>query len=326
MEISLKYPAEKVEKTAVNPLPKPTVESQGMEDLGSLIGLSDVKEAVREIVAFIYVQRERSLHNLKNEPCSLHMILTGNPGTGKTTVARIFGKILKEHGFLSKGHLIEVERADLVGEYVGHTAQKTREQIKRALGGILFIDEAYTLAQGGSRDFGQESIATLVRAMEEHRNDLVVILAGYPENMENFLLSNPGLTSRFPLKLYFPDFTGDELFAIALKMFADREYELTSRARWLLKGMLTGRVAAGQKGNARYVRNLVEKAVRMQAMRLYCSGRRPSREELKVIEECDLPRWYNTACHDSDGNLYAKGSSVRNGENRAIRTCFERSI
>jgi len=326
MEISLKYPADKTERLAVSPLPKPVVESKGMEELDSLIGLNDIKEAVREIVALMLVQRERSLHNLKNEPCSLHMILSGNPGTGKTTVARIFGRILREHNFLSKGHLVEVERADLVGEYVGHTAQKTREQIKRALGGILFIDEAYTLAQGGSRDFGQESIATLVRGMEEHRNDLVVILAGYPDNMKQFLYSNPGLTSRFPLQLYFPDFSGDELFAIALKMFTDREYELTSRARWVLKGMLTGQVAAGQKGNARYVRNLVEKAIRIQAMRLYCSGRRPNREELKVIEECDLPRWYNTACHYDDGNYHAKGSGVRNGENRAVRTYIEGSF
>lgn len=294
MEISLRFPPEKIEEKAIiQPIRSlPAATGPALADLEKLIGLDQVKEMVREIVAYVFIQKERNSHNLKNSTCTLHMLLTGNPGTGKTTVARIFGRILKEHQVLSKGHLVEVERADLVGEYVGHTAQKTREQIKKALGGVLFIDEAYTLAQGGNRDFGQESIATLVKGMEENRDNLIVILAGYPDNMDKFIHSNPGLSSRFPISLRFPDYTAGELMAIGLQMFAERDYELTSRAKWRLKNMLVSNNVGNKNGNARLVRNIVEKTIRLQAVRLYGLGRKPARNELQIIEECDLPRCY----------------------------------
>ncbi|MGE5381099.1 MAG: AAA family ATPase [Methylocystaceae bacterium] len=294
MEISLRFPPEKLVEKAMPPslrTPPPLIGCV-MEDLERLIGLNEVKDMVREIVAYVYIQKERNTHNLKAGSCSLHMMLTGNPGTGKTTVARILGRILKENQVLSRGHLVEVERADLVGEYVGHTAQKTREQIKKALGGVLFIDEAYTLAQGGNRDFGQESIGTLVKAMEENRDNLVVILAGYPENMNRFIHSNPGLASRFPIVLRFPDYSQSELLAIAMQMYHDRDYELTSRAKWRLKNILAGKMAGEKNGNARLVRNIVEKSIRIQAVRLYSLGHKPDRNELQIIEETDLQYWY----------------------------------
>jgi len=298
VEISLRFSPDKVaENSIIQPIRNLPTISQALDDLERLVGLSEVKDMVKEIIAYVFIQKERHHYNLKPGSCALHMILTGNPGTGKTTVARIFGRVLKEHQVLSRGHLVEVERADLVGEYVGHTAQRTREQIKKALGGVLFIDEAYTLSQGGSRDFGQESIGTLVKSMEENRDNLVVILAGYPENMNKFIRSNPGLASRFPITLQFPDYTGQELLAIAMQMFAERDYELTSRAKWRLKNILAGDMAGDKNGNARLVRNLVEKSIRIQAMRLYGMAHKLARQELQIIEEVDLPRWYNTNSH-----------------------------
>jgi len=168
---------------------------------------------------------------LLSEPLVLHMIFKGNPGTGKTTVARILGKAFVSIGLLTKGHLIEVERADLVGEYIGQTAQKTRKMIDEALGGILFIDEAYSLARGGERDFGKEAIDTLVKAMEDNKDDMILILAGYKDEMEYFLRTNPGLKSRFPIHLEFADYKIGELMQIAAKMVEERQYILTSGAR-----------------------------------------------------------------------------------------------
>src|SRR5690625_4072497 len=173
------------------------------DDLKSLIGLKSVKKLVKEVQAFVQIQQRRTVERLVSEPLVLHMIFKGNPGTGKTTVARLFGRLFKEMQVLPRGHLTETERADLVGEYIGHTAQRTREQLKKAMGGILFIDEAYSLARGGEKDFGKEAIDTLVRAMEEHRDDLILTLAGYKEEMDWFLRQNPGLRSRFPLHLTF---------------------------------------------------------------------------------------------------------------------------
>lgn len=305
----MRFPSEKTgERSVISAGRIPTVSSSALEDLEYLIGLTEVKAMVKEIVAYVYIQKERQNHSLKHTACSLHMILTGNPGTGKTTVARILGRVLKENQIVSRGHLVEVERADLVGEYVGHTAQKTREQIKKALGGVLFIDEAYTLAQGGSRDFGQESIATLVKGMEENRDNLVVILAGYPDNMDRFVRSNPGLASRFPITLLFPDYTSDELLAIALQMYAERDYELSSRASWRLKSILTGQTHIDKTGNARLVRNLVEKSIRLQAVRLYSIGHKPLLNELRIIEDIDLPRYYQ------DHSYWRKENGVMNND------------
>lgn len=260
-----------------------------LRELDQLTGLAEVKTLVREIRAYLEIQRRRSHENLLTEPMALHMVFSGNPGTGKTTVARLLARLFKELGALQKGHLIEVERADLVGEYIGHTAQKTREQIKKALGGILFIDEAYSLARGGEKDFGREAIDTLVRAMEENRDNLIIILAGYQREMRNFMQLNPGLRSRFPIHLAFRDFTQEELMSIAEQMVAKRQYRLTDEAREALAAHLKTRLAAGDEnsGNARLIRNLVERAVRRQAVRLV--GRESLlREDLVLITREDV--------------------------------------
>lgn len=259
-------------------------------ELNGLIGLDGVKKLVGEMVAFVEVQKWRARENLATEPLALHMIFKGNPGTGKTTVARILGRMFKELGVLPKGHSIEVERADLVGEYIGHTAQKTREQIKRALGGILFIDEAYSLARGGHKDFGKEAIDTMVKAMEDHKDELILILAGYPHEMEDFLETNPGLVSRFPIQIDFPDYTIRELLQIAELMIKKRQYRFSEGARARLHEILLQVSLNGDKnsGNARLVRNLIERALRQQAVRLLHKGQ-VGREELMLLVEEDLP-------------------------------------
>jgi stage V sporulation protein K len=258
-------------------------------ELDCLVGLHIVKRHVREIQAFTAIQLRRAEVGLTHEATGLHMIFTGNPGTGKTTVARLLGRLFREMGLLPQGHMIEVERADLVGEYIGHTAQKTRDVVRRALGGVLFIDEAYSLARGGEKDFGKESIDYLVRAMEEHRGDLLLILAGYPDEMEWFLSQNPGLRSRFPIMIPFPDYSIEELVAIGEQMWYRRQYQLDLQARPLLRTLLQIEIGCGEgdEGNARAMRNLVERSLRCQALRLV--GRvNLSKDELMTITREDL--------------------------------------
>lgn len=260
-----------------------------MKELHGLVGLAKVKRLVQEIRAFTEIQQRRRREGLVAEPVVLHMVFKGNPGTGKTTVARIIGRIFKEMGVLSKGHLVEVERADLVGEYIGHTAQKTREQLKRAAGGVLFIDEAYSLARGGEKDFGKESIDVLVKAMEDQRDSLLIIIAGYLREMEWFVAQNPGLRSRFPIQLEFPDYTAVELLQIADLMLAQRQYRLSPDARLQLEARLSRAALFGEDtpGNARQVRNLLEQGIRRQAMRLV-SLPRVTRDDLMLIQSTDL--------------------------------------
>lgn len=259
------------------------------KELDSLVGLQSVKKVISEIQAFALIQKYRETLQLACEPIVLHTIFTGNPGTGKTTVARLFSKMLKEIGILQKGHTVEVERADLVAQYIGQTAQKTREVLKQASGGLLFIDEAYSLARGGERDFGKEAIDTLVKAMEDKRDSLVVVLAGYPAPMEQFLAANPGLRSRFPITINFPDYTDIELYKIALGMLEKREYTLTAYAQQELVREIR-RLRQGDPatfGNARAIRNMVEKVVRRQAVRLV---KKPelTKGELTVITPIDF--------------------------------------
>ncbi|MGR6835810.1 AAA family ATPase [Syntrophomonas erecta] len=292
MEISMKYmERDNGQRRVLAELPSGSFSnSDSFKELEKLVGLREVKRILAEVTAFSLIQNKRSELHLRACPNVLHMVFKGNPGTGKTTVARILGRIFQEIDILSKGHLVEVERADLVGEYIGHTAQKCREMLKKSLGGIMFIDEAYTLAQGGEKDFGKEAIATIVKAMEDHRENLVIILAGYSYEMDSFMGSNPGLRSRFPIHVEFKDYESEELFQIALQMYLERDYELTNRARWKLKSHLNEfvRNRHPHSGNARYVRNLVEKSIRLQALRII-DNNNLRRQDLMAIEESDLP-------------------------------------
>ncbi|MDW7652239.1 MAG: AAA family ATPase [Bacillota bacterium] len=258
-------------------------------ELDKLVGLNNVKELVREIRAYVEISRRRERFQLKNDCLVLHMVFKGNPGTGKTTVARILGKMMAEMDVLPKGHLIEAERADLVGEFIGHTAQKTKELLKKAMGGILFIDEAYALARGGEKDFGKEAIDTLVKAMEDHKDELILILAGYEREMEKFLRTNPGLRSRFPIHLDFPDYSREELLQIAIMMVKERQYQLSAGALDFLQKHLQNQTEEKQLNfsNARLVRNIVERAIRRQALRLV-DRRIYSRDELMTIQREDL--------------------------------------
>jgi len=259
-----------------------------LNELDQLVGLSGVKELIRELRAFVDVQGRRVRLGLATEPLVLHMIFKGNPGTGKTTVARVLGRIFRDMGVLQKGHLTEVERADLVGEYIGHTAQKTREQLRRAMGGILFIDEAYALARGGEKDFGKEAIDTLVKAMEDHKDEIILILAGYREEMERFIRSNPGLRSRFPIHITFPDYSVDELLSIADLMLRKRQYQLNDEARAQLSQLLKARAAREPiPSNARLVRNIIERCIRRQALRLVRQTD-ATRDELMLITRDEL--------------------------------------
>jgi stage V sporulation protein K len=262
-----------------------------LKELDKLIGLDNVKQLVYEIYALLQISQYRADAGLASSTHVYHMIFKGNPGTGKTTVARIIAKLFQTMGVLSKGHLVEVERADLVGEYIGHTAVKTRELVKKAMGGILFIDEAYSLARGGEKDFGKEAIDCLVKSMEDHKNQFILVLAGYPDEMEAFLQTNPGLPSRFPIQVDFEDYTVDQLLQISELMAKEREYVLLPQTYLKLKQHLTEEKNASWRSfsNARYVRNLLEKAIRYQAVRLlnqYVTV--PSRQELMAIRPEDL--------------------------------------
>ncbi len=262
------------------------------KELDRLVGLENVKELVYEIYAMLQVTQMRHEAGLQTLSHVYHMIFKGNPGTGKTTVARLLARLFQGMGLLSKGHLVEVERADLVGEYIGHTAQKTRELVKKALGGVLFVDEAYSLARGGEKDFGKEAIDTLVKAMEDHKNQFVLILAGYTLEIDAFLLTNPGLPSRFPIQMEFPDYTIDQLIQIAEGMAKERDYTLLPQALFKLRELILQEKTESiyHFSNARFVRNVIERAIRNQAVRLlsqYSSGS-PSRHELMSLKPEDV--------------------------------------
>jgi probable Rubsico expression protein CbbX len=255
-----------------------------------LIGLQPVKRRIREIAALLLVDRVRAKLGLASHPPTLHMSFTGNPGTGKTTVAMRMATILHRLGYVRRGHLIAVTRDDLVGQYIGHTAPKTKEVLKKAMGGVLFIDEAYYLyRQENERDYGQESIEILLQSMENNRDDLVVILAGYADKMDRFFHSNPGFRSRVAHHIDFPDYGDHDLMAIGEKMLDSLAYRLSAEAKQALAEYVALRRAQPLFANARSIRNALDRARLRQANRLLAAGDCDlTVEKLTAIEAEDI--------------------------------------
>jgi probable Rubsico expression protein CbbX len=247
-----------------------------------LVGLAPVKQRIRDIAALLVIDKLRLNLGLQAQSPSLHMCFTGNPGTGKTTVALRMAQILHRLGYVRKGHLVAVTRDDLVGQYIGHTAPKTKEVLKKAMGGVLFIDEAYYLYRPeNERDYGQEAIEILLQVMENQRDDLVVILAGYKDRMDTFFQSNPGMSSRIAHHIDFPDYSVTELLQISQKMLASQHYRFGDEAESAFQKYLELRIAQPHFANARSVRNALDRARLRQASRLFA-------ERDRVLTEADL--------------------------------------
>lgn len=256
-----------------------------------LVGVAPLKARLREIAALLVVERARSQVGLATGTPTLHMCFTGNPGTGKTTVARRLGEILRGLGHLRRGHLVAATRDDLVGQWVGHTAPKTKQVIEKALGGVLFVDEAYGLVRPeNERDYGQESVEILVQAMEDRRDDLAVVFAGYRDRMEAFLGCNPGLASRIAHHVDFPDFTAEELLAIAELMLERMHYALSPAAREALAEYVELRMRQPRFANARSIRNALDRARLRHANRLFSAPGLVDRAVLRTLEADDLRR------------------------------------
>jgi stage V sporulation protein K len=264
--------AERIDRLSPDTWPngkqEPTLEGLQAE-LDSLVGLETVKEQVHALLAFLHVQSLRKQSGLPEVATSQHLVFLGNPGTGKTTIARLLAQMYRAMGLLKRGHLVEVDRAGLVGQWVGSTAIKTDRVIRRALDGVLFIDEAYALAPESERlDFGAEAVETLLKRMEDFRERLIVIVAGYPRLMERFLASTPGLRSRFSREIVFPDYTTEELLAITGGFVSQHAYAFSNDAEAAVEAILTFARRGEAFGNARFARTLFEQALNMHALRL----------------------------------------------------------
>lgn len=282
---------ERVEVSNANKHPVPqSCQEDHMKELNEMIGLSRVKDEVASLRNFVLVQEQRKRQGLKSNNVSYHCVFSGNPGTGKTTVARIVAGIYKDLGILKKGHLVEVQRSDLVAEYVGQTATKTNAKIDEALDGVLFIDEAYTLAEGGQGDFGQEAINTLLKRMEDDRYRLIVILAGYSNEIQHFIDSNPGLQSRFNRYIHFDDYSYEELLRIFIFNLSKNDFKITRDAFNAVGSIIREQIANKDSkfGNARYIRNIFETVIMKQANRLALCKKNPSKEELMLIKLEDI--------------------------------------
>ena len=254
-----------------------------------LVALTPVKTRIREVAALLVIDRLRREEGLTSQPPSLHMSFTGNPGTGKTTVALRMAEILHKLGYVEKGHLVAVSREDLVGQYVGHTAPKTKDLLKRAYGGVLFIDEAYYLHRPeNERDYGQEAIEILLQVMENDRDKLVVILAGYKDRMDAFFASNPGMASRVTHHVDFPDYTPDELMEIAQRMLERQDYRLSSEAEQAFREYLERRMQMPRFAHGRSTRNAIDRARLRHASRLFDSDKPLGHDELMTIEADDI--------------------------------------
>jgi AAA lid domain/ATPase family associated with various cellular activities (AAA) len=279
-------PASPVSTPPAEPPPARPIEEL-LAELDDLVGLDSVKADVRRLTSLLRIQQLREERKLPTLETSHHLVFTGNPGTGKTTVARLLSQILRTLGLVSKGHLVETDRSQLVAGYVGQTAAKTRAVLESALGGTLLVDEAYALARGGANDFGREAIDTIVKFMEDHRDDLALIAAGYPAEMEEFIDANPGLKSRFTRFIDFPDYSTDELVEIFERMSGDVRYHLDEAGRQALRVVIEAEPRTRGFGNARFVRNLFEEAVGRQADRL-ADVSNPTDDELTTLTAVDV--------------------------------------
>ncbi|HSI60808.1 MAG TPA: CbbX protein [Ideonella sp.] len=274
--------------------PRAMMESSGVKTLldqldAELIGLAPVKGRIRDIAALLLIDKLRAEQGLQSQPPSLHMCFTGNPGTGKTTVAMRMAAVLKQLGYVRKGHLVAVTRDDLVGQFIGHTAPKTKEVIKKAMGGVLFIDEAYYLYRPeNERDYGQEAIEILLQVMENHRDDLVVILAGYKDRMDTFFSSNPGMASRVAHHIDFPDYSEAELMQIAQLMLTTLNYRFDAGAEGAFAHYVQLRRQQPHFANARSVRNALDRIRLRHATRLFNADSALSKEQLCTLQASDV--------------------------------------